>query len=246
MQDHPTNPQLAKQQEQRQSDTIDPTFLLNSGVIPLQRGESQHQKSLPVFSVSPSGLLPGNTFSREIKMTHPNPPNTMSKSPIPAITDPNSILLAPVLEREYGRREPMATCSDEASISEFQCFAREQIEFFEALERDVAQGARGRNVPITLGQVGIRCRHCRDDGPSIRGRAAVYFPTKYELVYQTAVNMISIHLCQQCTKIPKEMRNKLLDLRDQRSTAGGGKIYWAKAAKALGVVETVQGLRFKE
>jgi hypothetical protein len=241
----PPNPLFSQQQQQ--VDIVDPPSLLNSGVMPLKQSEMQQPQSSPVFPLSSCVFpVPGNPITRASNMTQPSPPKPMSKSPIPAIPNRNSILLAPILAREYGRVEPMSSSSDKSSISEFQCRARDQIEFFEALGRDVTQGARGRNVPITLGQVGIRCRHCRDESPSTRGRAAVYFPTKYELIYQTAVNMISIHLCQQCTKIPENVRDELLDLRDQRSTTGGGKIYWGNAAKALGVIETVQGLRFNE
>lgn len=38
-------------------------------------------------------------------------------------------------------------------------FARKQIELFEAKQEDVDAGAQGRNKPIILGQVGIRCIH---------------------------------------------------------------------------------------
>jgi hypothetical protein len=152
----------------------------------------------------------------------------------------------PKLQRKYGRVEPLAAVSDKDALCGLQYYARQQIEFFEAVETDVAHGTRGRNNPIMLGQVGIRCRHCANDKPSNRGRAAVYFPTKYDLVYQTAVNMTSTHLCNHCKKIPKEVRDELTRLRDQRSAAGGGKKYWAKATKDIGIVETNKGLRFKE
>jgi hypothetical protein len=152
----------------------------------------------------------------------------------------------PVLSRDIGRVEPMELETDSASLSPFQCLARQQIEFFEAKESDVAAGARGRNNPISLGQVGIRCRHCKSSSPTTRGRAAVYFPTKFDLVYQTAVNMTSTHLCTHCKEVPTETRDQLVRLRDQRSTVGGGKSYWAEATKILGIVETQRGLRFKE
>lgn len=152
----------------------------------------------------------------------------------------------PVLSRDFGRCEPMELDTDSVSLSPFQCLARKQIEFFEAKASDVAAGARGRNNPITLGQVGIRCRHCSNDSPASRGRAAVYFPTKFDLVYQTAVNMTSTHLCIHCKEVPKAIREELVRLKDQRSTVGGGKAYWAKAATKLGIIETQRGLRFKE
>ena len=67
---------------------------------------------------------------------------------------------------------------DRMRLSPFQCLARQQIELFEATEKDVQSGARGRNNPIILGQVGIRCKHCAHLTPTSRNRGAVYFPTK--------------------------------------------------------------------
>ena len=67
---------------------------------------------------------------------------------------------------------------DRMRLSPFQCLARQQIELFEATEKDVQSGARGRNNPIILGQVGIRCKHCAHLSPTSRNRGAVYFPTK--------------------------------------------------------------------
>ena len=123
--------------------------------------------------------------------------------------------------------------------------ARQQIELFEATEDDVAAGARGRNVPIKLGQVGIRCRHCASVSPLSKKRAAVYFPTKLDRVYQTAVNMATLHLCHHCTHIPSTIRVELQRLKDQKSTSGGGKRYVAVEVRRHGVIETLEdGLRF--
>lgn len=52
------------------------------------------------------------------------------------------------------------SCDDE-SLSPFQCMVRKNIELFEARNEDVESNAQGRNKPIVLGQVGIRCRHCK-------------------------------------------------------------------------------------
>lgn len=250
---------LLQKQQQQQLNMLDPALLLNSGIMSMQRGYHQHQSISMLNNIPTPALDQGsnmsfnNMYSQRGSFPSLNLPNMMNKANVTTGShgtnlddDEHDIPPPPILSREYGRAKPMSTSDDEKSLSAFQFFAREQIEFFEAVASDVSQGARGRNVPITLGQVGIRCKHCRNDGPNMRGRAGVYFPTKYELVYQTAVNMTSIHLCQQCTKIPKEVRARLLELRDQRSTPGGGKIYWAKSSKSIGVIETTQGLRFQD
>jgi hypothetical protein len=140
------------------------------------------------------------------------------------------------------------TTSDNMCLSQFQCLARQQIELFEATEQDVDAGARGRNTPIVVGQVGIRCIHCAHlTNPLSKGRAAVYFPTKLDRVYQTAVNMATIHFCgpsQHCEFIPFRIRDLLIRLREQKSTSAGGKSYVASTIRLMGVVEEKEMLRF--
>jgi hypothetical protein len=110
---------------------------------------------------------------------------------------------------------------DGLRLSPFQCLARKQIELFEATEEDVQSGSRGRNNPIVVGQVGIRCVHCAKLPASARKRGNTYFPTKFDRVYQTAVNMATGHLCQHCDHVPPGVRAELLLLREQKSTGGG-------------------------
>jgi len=38
--------------------------------------------------------------------------------------------------------------------------------------------------------------------------------------------------------IPNEIRERLLFLKDQKSSDGGGKRYWANGVRTLGVIET--------
>lgn len=49
---------------------------------------------------------------------------------------------------------------DRETLSEYQCLVRQQIEIFEAEMDSIKGKAQGRNTPILLGQVGIRCKHC--------------------------------------------------------------------------------------
>lgn len=74
--------------------------------------------------------------------------------------------------------------SDDESLSPYQCFSRQNIELFEAQQVDVQTGAQGRNKPVKLGQVGIRCIHCADLHPKLRTRAAVYYPSRLSVLYQ--------------------------------------------------------------
>ena len=139
------------------------------------------------------------------------------------------------------------TPEDDQSLSQYQCVVRKQIELFEAGPIDVDTNAQGRNKPIMLGQVGIRCLHCSMIHPKRRTRGATYYPSKFSGFYQAAQNMSSGHLCEHCPHVPEPLRRQLLILRERKSSAGGGKDYWAAAIKGLGVIEDTEHgmLRFK-
>lgn len=136
------------------------------------------------------------------------------------------------------------TCDDD-SLSAYQCLVRKQIELFAAKEEDVESNAQGRNKPIILGQVGIRCRHCSKIPPRHRTRGATYYPAKLHGLYQAAQNMASAHLCNHCQLIPDALRQDLVVLRDRKSSAGGGKQYWADGVRVLGVDESNNVLLFE-
>ena len=137
------------------------------------------------------------------------------------------------------------SCDDE-SLSEYQCLVRKNIELFEATHVDVESNAQGRNKPIVLGQVGIRCRHCTMLPPKNRSRGAMYYPAKLDGLYQAAQNQAKGHLTKHCQHIPPAIRSELLRLNDHKSSAGGGKKYWGDGVRVLGVFEDTHGLRFEK
>ena len=150
--------------------------------------------------------------------------------------------------REYrltGRPStPLYLSCDPSTFSEYQVMVRKNIELFEAKEEDVTTNAQGRNKPIVLGQVGIRCIHCAVIPPGQRGRGAMYYPSKFDGLYQAAQNLANGHLLNGCPLIPAPMRETLYQLRDKKSASGGGKTAWAERVHALGVYEDECGLRF--
>jgi hypothetical protein len=139
---------------------------------------------------------------------------------------------------------PLSLDSDSDALSAYQCLVRRQIELFEAGTVDVESNAQGRNRPIVLGQVGIRCRHCAHLNPRERSRGATYYPAQLQGLYQACQNLSLTHLVAHCQLIQAEIRSELDQLRKRKSSAGGGKKYWADAAKVLGVYEDGDGLRF--
>jgi hypothetical protein len=154
----------------------------------------------------------------------------------------NSINISTTSQRaSHGPVELYIPGDDDAALSQYQCFIRKQMEFFEATPNDVAPG---RKKPITLGQVGIRCKHCAPLPSKYRSRGTTYFPTKKGLIYQAAQNLATIHFHQKCHNMPEKLQVELSKLRKTKSSTGGGLIYWDQAATAVGVYETSNGLSF--
>lgn len=123
---------------------------------------------------------------------------------------------------------------------------RKNVELFEARGEDITSNAQGRNKPIVLGQVGIRCIHCAKIPPGERVRGAQYYPSKLDGLYQAAQNLANGHLLDGCPLIPASVREDLIQLKAQKSSAGGGKSAWGQRVHALGVYEDECGLRFAD
>lgn len=154
---------------------------------------------------------------------------------------------APVSNPNTTGRQPIhlfMSC-DMDDLSPYQCLVRKQIELFEAQDIDAETNARGRNRPIVVGQVGIRCKHCKMLPPRKRERAAIYYPSKLDRLYQAGQTMASVHLGQHCNHIPEHLRQELARLREGKSAALAGKKYWSDGARALGVIEEDERLFFK-
>jgi len=135
---------------------------------------------------------------------------------------------------------------DKNKISALQCFLRKQIEIFSATNEDVNTHSRGRNRPIEVFQVGIRCKHCCVIPLKDRAKGSCYFPSTLNGIYQTAQNMYHHHFQPGCPYFLSDERdtffNKSLSCR---SSSRCGKDYWRAAAAELGLAETPSGLRFK-
>jgi hypothetical protein len=147
-----------------------------------------------------------------------------------------------------GRSRKLFLNCDYDHLSEYQCLLRNQIELFEATQQDVASNTKGRNKPVAiLGQVGVRCVHCKTLAPRNRPYGATCYPAKLSALYQAAQLMASGHLLNHCTNIPdfSPVRQRLSVLRKGKSSAGGGKKYWIDAASILGVHEHDGGLQFR-
>ena len=135
---------------------------------------------------------------------------------------------------------------DHMQLSSHQTLLRYQIEVFRAGEEDTSTHTRGRNKPVQLGQIGLRCRHCKVLPVSRRKRGSVYFPRAVEGFYQAAQNMNSTHLqTGECQLMGNALRQEFANLIATRGVStGAGRAYWAKQARKLGLTNTDNGIVF--
>jgi hypothetical protein len=142
----------------------------------------------------------------------------------------------------------LARSGDENKLSAHQNFLRQQIEAYQATQEDVTTHTRGRNKPIHLGQVGIRCRHCAHLPVSRRQKGSTYFPSNKLGIYQAAQNMSTAHIqCGLCTEMPEAIKLKFMEIMSAKKpncSNGAGRPYWAQSATQLGFVDTEEGIRF--
>jgi hypothetical protein len=137
----------------------------------------------------------------------------------------------------------LAQPEDNLKLSSHQVLLRHQISAFEATEDDVSTHTRGRNKPIQLGQIGIRCRHCAHLPLSRRQKGSSYFPATTMGLYQAAQNMSTTHLqCGLCAEMPESIKQEFVRLMSSKlASSGAGRPYWAESAKKLGLVDTEDG-----
>jgi hypothetical protein len=140
----------------------------------------------------------------------------------------------------------LALADNKLVLTSHQVLLRLQIEVFQATEEDLKAPARGRNKRVQVGQVGIRCRHCKNKPASRRQRGSMYFPHSTMGIYQAAQNMSSTHLqCGLCIAMPEALRQQFADLIPTKATGSlVGRPYWTQSAREMGLVDTDEGIRF--
>jgi hypothetical protein len=132
---------------------------------------------------------------------------------------------------------------DKAALSKSLCVIRQNVEVFCATAQDVVAPAPGRKNPIVVGQVGLRCIHCRHI--SDRVKRAVCYPSSLRRIYRTVTDMKLDHFTA-CPGVPQEIKGVLDELKisSSRSTSTTMK-YFIDSAIKLGLIDTEHGLRFR-
>ena len=174
------------------------------------------------------GLTPISDLSQPSRAA-PDPPVTSSSTT--AVSTQHSPL-------------PLATTADIDNLSPYQCFLREQIELFETNEDYLSIKAQGRNNPIELGQVGIRCRHCAVGTHFTQLKtSAIQYSMSINGIYQVALKMGRAHF-NECRLVPDKIKKRLLELREQPRKRARGRKYWKETLEAQGLIEDGNRLRF--
>lgn len=128
--------------------------------------------------------------------------------------------------------------TDPEWLSETNCFLREKcVEAFSVTEEDAKSGR------IKHYQVGIRCRYCKNRPRNERAAGAVIYPASIAGIYESVKRLQRIHI-EQCEHTPKDVKTKLFELGSSNPWTPKSRGYWYDSAKALGMVDTDDGIRF--
>jgi hypothetical protein len=118
----------------------------------------------PSTSGIPPPAMPGFSVSRQQLSfpgyVHKPPPQPTQQTRASEAASSSSALIDNFSPAALTNRSavPLYLDYDEETLNEYQCILRKQIELFETKEEDIAISAQGRNQPIFIGQIGIRCR----------------------------------------------------------------------------------------
>lgn len=138
-------------------------------------------------------------------------------------------------------------------LNPIHCFVRQNVEVFSAEENDISLPAPGRKSQITLGQIGIRCIHCKTLNFKQRVKRAICYPPTISGIYHSVSNMKFDHFAA-CRGLSSSKRQEFVQLKslcfqkdpEQTKPSKRGNStarYYAESARKLGLVDTHTGIR---
>ncbi|MFM6175348.1 MAG: hypothetical protein ACKPB4_24990, partial [Sphaerospermopsis kisseleviana] len=159
----------------------------------------------------------------------------------------NSVMMDDVAmpKETFNGHISLALAEDRMSLSPLRCFLRQQVCAFTATEQDIA--VRTPNTfSVSVDQVGIGCIHCMHQPAKMRLNRAACFPFSIARIYQAVADIQRFHL-NECKDVPKDIKDRFLELQSQSSKGSKGlatRQYWVTSAKKIGLVDTPKGIRF--
>jgi hypothetical protein len=241
-------------QQQQRRHAVDLVSQRARRVDPLLANTQEVQLNSSLTQPSPIGhanalpyLSPGDALWIQNQMQHRRQQPLGSPPPFqPAVA--SQVAEFPLNPHPSFRREfELYTPGDDNILSEPQVLLRKQMEFFQAETVDIQVVTPIRRNEISVGQVGVRCKHCaRGLKQHQYVKGTMYFPSTLRALYQAAQNCGKVHLSDICPKVSTEVKNQLKTYMETPASIGyGGKIYWSDCASARGICETEIGLRFR-
>ena len=142
----------------------------------------------------------------------------------------------------------LSITSDEQFLDPVNNFLRSScIEVFVIDSNYQSSEGCGRGMKSNqLGQIGLRCVHCKHVHSSNRANQAVSFPSKTLNIFESVRNYQRFHF-EACQYIPPELKQKYYELMSQnyrKIHTKYLKAYFAEAACELGMVEAAKRLFF--
>jgi len=140
---------------------------------------------------------------------------------------------------------PLSMKGDKDSLSDRQCYVRSHfVELFVASGADVSARHSKGAQKLHINQIGLRCKHCTQLRSKDRAERAMCYPSSVSRIYQTVADMQRFHF-EVCTSIPSEMKRVYKTLKTTRPRGvGSPQTYWISSAKALGLVDSDNGIQF--
>jgi hypothetical protein len=126
-------------------------------------------------------------------------------------------------------------------------FQQQNIEVFTATLSDVEAPAPGRKHAVVVGQVGLRCIHCRHTmRSSERVKRAVCYPSSIKRIYRTVIDMKLDHFLH-CKFVPESLKETLNALKANNTRSTGTTMqFFIRGAASLGMADGPSGVRLVE
>ena len=161
----------------------------------------------------------------------------------------------------------LASEMDAQYLTPIHRFVRRHVEVFAATQADVDQPSPGRKKSVVLGQVGLRCTHCKHTPPKDRVKRAQCYPPSIGQIYHAISNMKFDHF-MACKALPEDARLEFAQLKSSsnrrgsptpatagpaptKKTASSKAIsnctgqYYQYSALQMNLVDTPEGIRFQ-
>lgn len=216
---------------------------------------SQYGHHIPALNriISPALMLSQDMFQRSLMSQSLAPfffslmKNNANDTPKPTTNSSPPIHCGAVM---------LASPMDQGHLNPLHCFVRRHVEVFAADKNDIAAPSPGRKHRVILGQVGIRCVHCASLPPKERVKRAVCYPPSVNGIYHSVSNMKFDHfgICRGLLNQDRDDFTALRKLSGRRGAAQGASKgaanstaqYYHDSALLLGLVDTDEGIRFKD